>query len=154
MTRAGLILREDKTTRYPNWTPEQITARVQEQAKGIADNLKQDGVTVAREIDLKDRFQNMGAQLVKEVATKTNDVAGDGTTTATVLAGTLLDKAEKMLDDEILELTKQLELIGKKKLMGGSIPAGRDAELMMEAATIIRIQLVQIASLKKSLKIY
>jgi len=59
-----------------------------------------------------------------------------------------------MLDDEILELTKQLELIGKKKLMGGSIPAGRDAELMMEAATIIRIQLVQIASLKKSLKIY
>ena len=49
-----------------------------------------------------------------------------------------------MLDDEILELTKQLELIGKKKLMGGSIPAGRDAELMMEAATIIRIQLVQI----------
>jgi chaperonin GroEL len=45
-----------------------------------------DGVTVAKEIELKDRFQNMGAQMVKEVASKTNDVAGDGTTTATVLA--------------------------------------------------------------------
>src|SRR5438445_555552 len=45
-----------------------------------------DGVTIAREIELEDSFENMGAQLVKEVATKTNDVAGDGTTTATVLA--------------------------------------------------------------------
>ena len=45
-----------------------------------------DGVTIAKEIELEDRFENMGAQLVKEVATKTNDVAGDGTTTATVLA--------------------------------------------------------------------
>ena len=48
--------------------------------------ITKDGVTVAREIDLQDRFQNMGAQLVKQVAIKTNDVAGDGTTTATVLA--------------------------------------------------------------------
>ena len=45
-----------------------------------------DGVTIAREIELEDAFENMGAQLVKEVATKTNDVAGDGTTTATLLA--------------------------------------------------------------------
>lgn len=45
-----------------------------------------DGVTIAREIELEDRFENMGAQLVKEVATKTQDVAGDGTTTATLLA--------------------------------------------------------------------
>lgn len=44
-----------------------------------------DGVTIAREIELEDRFENMGAQLVLEVASKTNDVAGDGTTTATVL---------------------------------------------------------------------
>jgi chaperonin GroEL len=49
-----------------------------------------DGVTIAREIELEDPFENMGAQLVKEVATKTNDVAGDGTTTATVLAQTLI----------------------------------------------------------------
>src|SRR5437016_9448325 len=45
-----------------------------------------DGVTVAKEIELKDPYENMGAQMVKEVASKTNDVAGDGTTTATVLA--------------------------------------------------------------------
>ena len=45
-----------------------------------------DGVTIAKEVELEDPFENMGAQLVKEVATKTNDVAGDGTTTATVLA--------------------------------------------------------------------
>ena len=45
-----------------------------------------DGVTIAREIDLEDPFENMGAQLLKEVSIKTNDVAGDGTTTATVLA--------------------------------------------------------------------
>ncbi len=51
-----------------------------------APTITNDGVTIAREVELKDPFENMGAQLVKEVATKTNDVAGDGTTTATVLA--------------------------------------------------------------------
>ena len=45
-----------------------------------------DGVTIAKEIELKDEFENMGAQIIKEVSTKTNDVAGDGTTTAVVLA--------------------------------------------------------------------
>src|SRR5918992_5604274 len=45
-----------------------------------------DGVTIAKEIEVEDHFENMGAQLVREVASKTNDVAGDGTTTATVLA--------------------------------------------------------------------
>ena len=49
-----------------------------------------DGVSIAREIDLEDPFENLGAQLVKSVATKTNDVAGDGTTTATVLAQALV----------------------------------------------------------------
>src|SRR5258708_9712095 len=49
-----------------------------------------DGVTVAREIDLEDPFENLGAQLVKSVATKTNDIAGDGTTTATVLAQAII----------------------------------------------------------------
>src|ERR1700746_3803452 len=48
--------------------------------------ITKDGVTVAKEIELEDRYENMGAQMVKEVASKTNDVAGDGTTTATVLA--------------------------------------------------------------------
>lgn len=54
-----------------------------------------DGVTIAREIELEDRYENMGAQLVKEVATKTNDVAGDGTTTATILAQALVNEGMK-----------------------------------------------------------
>jgi chaperonin GroEL len=55
-----------------------------------APTITNDGVTIAREVELEDPFENMGAQLVKEVATKTNDVAGDGTTTATVLAQALI----------------------------------------------------------------
>ena len=54
-----------------------------------------DGVTIAKEIELDDPFENMGAQLVKEVATKTNDVAGDGTTTATLLAQALIQEGMK-----------------------------------------------------------
>lgn len=54
-----------------------------------------DGVTIAKEIELEDRFENMGAQLVKEVATKTNDAAGDGTTTATVLAQAMINEGMK-----------------------------------------------------------
>ena len=55
-----------------------------------APTITNDGVSIAREVELDDPFENMGAQLVKEVATKTNDVAGDGTTTATVLAQSLI----------------------------------------------------------------
>ena len=57
-----------------------------------------DGVTIAKEIELEDPFENMGAQLVKEVATKTNDVAGDGTTTATVLAQAMIQEGMKNLE--------------------------------------------------------
>ncbi|MCI7812479.1 MAG: chaperonin GroEL [Lachnospiraceae bacterium] len=57
-----------------------------------------DGVTIAKEIELEDPFENMGAQLVKEVATKTNDVAGDGTTTATVLAQAMIHEGMKNLE--------------------------------------------------------
>src|SRR5216117_4278892 len=60
-----------------------------------APTITNDGVTIAREIDLPDPFENMGAQLLKEVATKTNDVAGDGTTTATVLAQALVTEGLK-----------------------------------------------------------
>lgn len=59
--------------------------------------ITKDGVTVAKEIELKDRFQNMGAQMVKEVASKTSDVAGDGTTTATVLAQAIVKEGSKMV---------------------------------------------------------
>src|SRR6187399_1389856 len=55
-----------------------------------APTITNDGVSIAREVELEDPFENMGAQLVKEVATKTNDIAGDGTTTATVLAQALV----------------------------------------------------------------
>jgi len=62
-----------------------------------APTVTKDGVTVAKEIELEDRFENMGAQMVKEVASKTSDVAGDGTTTATVLARTIYSEGIKMV---------------------------------------------------------
>ena len=60
-----------------------------------APRITKDGVTVAKEIELKDKFENMGAQMVKEVASKTNDIAGDGTTTATVLAQAIVREGMK-----------------------------------------------------------
>src|SRR5207249_2017047 len=62
-----------------------------------APTVTHDGVTVAKEIELKDPFQNMGAQMLKEAATKTNDIAGDGTTTATVLAQAMVHEGLKNL---------------------------------------------------------
>src|SRR5512132_983402 len=62
-----------------------------------APTVTHDGVTVAKEIELQDPYQNMGAQLLKEAATKTNDVAGDGTTTATVLAQAIVNEGLKNL---------------------------------------------------------
>src|SRR5210317_63704 len=56
-----------------------------------------DGVTVAKEIELEDPFENMGAKLIREVASKTNDVAGDGTTTATILAEAILKAGQRFL---------------------------------------------------------
>src|ERR1700761_5696850 len=60
-----------------------------------APRVTKDGVTVAKEITLADKFENMGAQLVREVASKTNDIAGDGTTTATVLAQAIVREGVK-----------------------------------------------------------
>ena len=60
-----------------------------------APRITKDGVTVAKEIELEDKFENMGAQMVKEVASKTNDEAGDGTTTATVLAQAIVREGMK-----------------------------------------------------------
>ncbi|SON54548.1 chaperonin GroEL [Hartmannibacter diazotrophicus] len=62
-----------------------------------APRITKDGVTVAKEIELPDRFENMGAQMVREVASKTNDLAGDGTTTATVLAAAILREGSKLV---------------------------------------------------------
>src|SRR5436190_4640371 len=60
-------------------------------------NITKDGVTVAKEVELEDKFENMGAQMVKEVASKTSDVAGDGTTTATVLARSIFAEGVKLV---------------------------------------------------------
>src|SRR6267143_1173058 len=61
-----------------------------------APTVTKDGVTVAKEIDLENKFENMGAQMVKEVASKTSDIAGDGTTTATVLAQAIFREGAKL----------------------------------------------------------
>src|SRR5665648_888916 len=60
-----------------------------------APRITKDGVTVAKEIELEDKFENMGAQMVREVASKTNDIAGDGTTTATILAQSIVKEGAK-----------------------------------------------------------
>jgi chaperonin GroEL len=119
-----------------------------------APTITNDGVSIAREIELEDPFENMGAQLVKEVATKTNDVAGDGTTTATVLAQALIreglrnvaaganpmglkrgiEKAVKVASDSILAQSSQVE--GKQDFAQvASISAGDQAigEVLAEA---------------------
>src|SRR5687767_15395077 len=62
-----------------------------------APRITKDGVTVAKEIELADKFENMGAQMVREVASKTSDVAGDGTTTATVLAQSIYREGARMV---------------------------------------------------------
>jgi chaperonin GroEL len=73
-----------------------------------APQITKDGVTVAKEIELADPFENMGAQMVKEVASKTNDNAGDGTTTATVLAQSIVCVGLKKLQPV---QTKDLKLV-------------------------------------------
>lgn len=118
-------------------------------------NVTKDGVTVAKEIDLKDPFENMGAQLVREVASKTSDVAGDGTTTATVLAYAIykeglkyvsaganamdlkrgIDKAVEAVIEELKKISKPV--VDKKEIAQvGTISANNDSsigELIAEA---------------------
>ena len=107
-----------------------------------------DGVTVAKEIELKDKFENMGAQMVKEVASKTSDIAGDGTTTATVLAQAIyteglkylaagmnamdlkrgIDKATSAIVDDLKKMSKSVE--DKKEIeQVGTISANGDTEV-------------------------
>ena len=111
-------------------------------------HITKDGVTVAKEIELKDKFENMGAQMVKEVASKTNDVAGDGTTTATVLAQSIvaegmkyvtagmnptdlkrgIDKAVAALVDELKNIAKPCDT-SKEIAQVGSISANSDEQV-------------------------
>ena len=110
--------------------------------------ITKDGVTVAKEVELKDPFENIGAQLVKEVASKTSDVAGDGTTTATILAEAIfreglkqitaganpmevkrgIDKAVEKVVEELKKMSKEVE--GKKEISEvGAISANNDKEI-------------------------
>src|ERR1700710_2172545 len=92
-----------------------------------APRITKDGVTVAKEIELEDKFENMGAQMVREVASKTNDTAGDGTTTATVLAHSIVKEGAKAvaagmnpmdlkrgIDMAVLEAVKDIAARAKK----------------------------------------
>src|SRR3954469_18316841 len=107
-----------------------------------------DGVTVAKEVELADRWENMGAQMVKEVASKTSDLAGDGTTTATVLAQAIFREGVKNveaganpmelkrgIDKAVEAVVEQLKTIsvpsaGKKEIAQvGTISANNDAEI-------------------------
>src|SRR5512133_3507364 len=112
-----------------------------------APTITHDGVTVAKEIELKDPFENMGAQLLKEAATKTNDVAGDGTTTATVLAQTIvteglknvaaganpmllkrgIEKGTAVLVEEIKKMAKQVK--GKEDIAHVASISAADPEI-------------------------
>src|SRR5687767_15389274 len=83
----------DKLLRGVNLLADAVTVTLGPRGRNVclekswgAPTVTKDGVTVAKEIQLEDKFENMGAQMVKEVASKTSDVAGDGTTTATVLS--------------------------------------------------------------------
>ncbi len=118
-----------------------------------APTVTKDGVSVAREIELEEPFENMGAQLVKEVATKTNDVAGDGTTTATVLAYSITKEGmksvaaginpmgirrgiDKAVEDAIAELKKHARIIKDKAELAqvASISANNDPVIGDEIA--------------------
>ena len=118
-----------------------------------APTVTKDGVSVAREIELENPFENMGAQLLKEVATKTNDVAGDGTTTATVLAWSITKEGmksvaagvnpmgirrgiDKAVADAVVEIKKQAKMIKDKEEISqvASISANNDRTIGEEIA--------------------
>ncbi len=118
-----------------------------------APTVTKDGVTVAKEIELEDPYENMGAQLLKEVATKTNDIAGDGTTTATVLAYSIIKEGiksvaaglnpmgikrgiDKAVEDAVAEIKKAAKEINDKEEISqvASISANSDREIGDEIA--------------------
>ena len=102
-----------------------------------------DGVTIAKEIELEDEFENMGAQLVKEVATKTNDVAGDGTTTATVLA-------QAMITEGMKNLAAGANPIILRKGMKKASDAAVDAILAMSQPISGKEQIARVAAISAS----
>ena len=104
-----------------------------------APTITNDGVTIAKEIDLEDGFENMGAQLIKEVASKTNDVAGDGTTTATVLA-------QAMVQEGMRNLAAGANPIIMKKGMQKATQAAVDALVKMSEPVSGQRQIARVAA--------
>src|SRR5881296_1105173 len=113
-----------------------------------APRITKDGVTVAKEIELKDKFENMGAQMVREVASKTNDIAGDGTTTATVLAQSIVREGMKSVAAGMnpmdlkrgidLAVTKVVEdLKNRSKPVSGSNEIGQVGSIAANGDTIV-----------------
>jgi chaperonin GroEL len=105
-----------------------------------APTITKDGVTVAKEIELEDRFENMGAQLVKEVATKTNDVAGDGTTTATVLA-------QAMVKEGLRNVAAGANPMGLKKGIDKAVAAAVESIKKLSKEVDGKAEIAQVASI-------
>src|SRR5258706_439147 len=123
----------DKILRGVNVLADAVTVTLGPKGRNVvldksfgAPTVNKDGVTVAKEIQLEDKFENMGAQMVKEVASKTSDVAGDGTTTATVLARAIFTEGAKMvaaghdpmslkrgIDKAVVSLIEELKRLSK-----------------------------------------
>ena len=112
-----------------------------------------DGVTIAREIDLEDPFENLGAQLVKSVATKTNDVAGDGTTTATVLAQAMIHNGLRNVAAGVSEalLAAATPVSGKSGIAAVATVSSRDAEVgEMVGEAMTKVGLDGVVSVEES----
>jgi chaperonin GroEL len=105
-----------------------------------APTITNDGVTIAKEIELEDHFENMGAQLVKEVATKTNDVAGDGTTTATVLA-------QAMVKEGLRNVAAGANPMGLKKGIDKAVAAAVDAIKKLSKTVDGKEEIAQVATI-------
>jgi chaperonin GroEL len=105
-----------------------------------APTITNDGVTVAREVELDDRFENLGAQLVKEVATKTNDIAGDGTTTATVLAQSLVHEGLRAVaaGANPMSLKRGID-IAVEQVIAGLAEAAKPVDTVEEMAQVATI---------------
>ena len=151
--RRSLVVGVEKISRAVKVTLGPKGRNVLIEKKFGAPTVTKDGVSVAREIELDDPFENMGAQLLKEVATKTNDVAGDGTTTATVLAYSITKEGmksvaagvnpmgirrgiDKAVEDTIKELKRQAKMIKDKEELAqvATISANNDREIGDEIA--------------------
>ncbi len=101
-----------------------------------APNVVHDGVSVAKEIELKDPFENMGAQLVKEAASKTSDVAGDGTTTATLLAQSIINKGFNKVNTEVNPMIMR---VGMEKGVAEIVNQIKQAAVPVKAADVAKV---------------